>query len=345
MIALLDDAAVLHHQDHVGIADGGQPVCDHEAGAITAQPCHRLLHQQLGPGVDRAGRLVQDQQCRIGQERPSDGEQLLLTGGDVAAFLVDHRVITVGQRVHEAIDVGGLGCGVDLFLGCVRAPVGDVVPDGSVEQPGVLQHHPDLGAQGRSWHRRDVDTVHPDGAALQFVEPHDQVHQRGLAGTGRSDDRDSLARIDLERQVGDQSLVRVVAELDVVEDNPSPGRLHRTAQLRLLLLLVQHLEHPLGRSDTGLQQGGHRRQLGQRLGELPRILDERLHVTQTDLAVGHPQAAGDRDDHVVDVSDEHHHRHHRAGDELGAEAGPVELVVLLRELCLDLLRPAEDLDQ
>ena len=61
MGTLLDDLAVLHHQDHVGVPDGGEPVGNHEAGAIRAQRCHGTLHQHLGTRVDRAGRLVQDQ--------------------------------------------------------------------------------------------------------------------------------------------------------------------------------------------------------------------------------------------------------------------------------------------
>jgi hypothetical protein len=32
-----------------------------------------------------------------------------------------------------------------------------------------------------------------DAPAVEFVEPHDQVHQRGLAGAGGADDGDGLA--------------------------------------------------------------------------------------------------------------------------------------------------------
>jgi hypothetical protein len=78
--------------------------------------------KHLGSGVDRAGRLVQDQQRRICQERPSDGDQLLLTGTDVAGFLVENRVVAVRQGVHEPINIGRLGGSVDLFFGCVGRP-------------------------------------------------------------------------------------------------------------------------------------------------------------------------------------------------------------------------------
>ena len=72
VIALLDDAAVVHHQDHVG------PRIVESRWAITKlvrprrRGVHRLLDQHLGAGVDRARRLVEDQDRRVGEERPRD---------------------------------------------------------------------------------------------------------------------------------------------------------------------------------------------------------------------------------------------------------------------------------
>ena len=90
--------------------------------------------------------------------------------------------------------------------------------------------------------------------------------------------------------------------------------------LRHLLLFVEHLEDPLGRGDTGLQQVRHRGELGQRLGEHPGVLDECLHVTEVHGPAGYPEPADDGDRHIVEVPDEEHRRHDHPGDELGAEA-------------------------
>ena len=43
---------------------------------------------------------------------------------------------------------------------------------------------------------------------------------------------------------------------------------------------VEQLEDPLGRGDARLQHVGHRRQLGERLGELAGVLDEGLDVAE-----------------------------------------------------------------
>src|SRR5690606_36097880 len=107
---------------------------------------------------------------------------------------------------------------------------------------------------------------------------------------------------------------------------------------------VEQLEHALGRCDAGLQQVRHRGQLRDWLAELTRVLDERLHVTEADDAVGHPQAAHDGDGCVAQVADEGRYRHDQSREELRTEAGLVQLVVALGELGLDLALPAEHLD-
>ena len=67
-------------------------------------------------GVDRTGGLVEDQDRRVRQERAGDGEQLLLAGAQRGALVVEHGVVPVGERVHEAVDVRRPGGLEDLLL-------------------------------------------------------------------------------------------------------------------------------------------------------------------------------------------------------------------------------------
>src|SRR4051794_37374167 len=48
MRALLDDPAVIEHQDAIEAAHRRQPMRDHDRGASLHQPLHRLLDQRLG---------------------------------------------------------------------------------------------------------------------------------------------------------------------------------------------------------------------------------------------------------------------------------------------------------
>ena len=104
-------------------------------------------------------------------------------------------------------------------------------------------------------------------------------------------------------------------------------------------------EHPLGGGDPALHQVRHRGHLGQRLGELARVLDERLHVAQAHGSGGDPQPTDHGDDDVVEVPDEHHRRHDDAADELGPEARVVQRVVALGEEPVGLLLAPEHLDE
>ena len=59
MAALLGNAAVLHHQNTVGGADGGEPVGNDEGGAALAQLVEGPLDLRLGDAVQCRGGLVQ----------------------------------------------------------------------------------------------------------------------------------------------------------------------------------------------------------------------------------------------------------------------------------------------
>ena len=148
------------------------------------------------------------------------------------------------------------------------------------------------------------------------------------------DDRDRLPGLDPERQVGDQRMLGRVRERHVLEHDRAVAvdRSRRIGRVGLLLVCVEQLEDPLGRRGARLHDRGHAAQLGERLRELLRVLDERLHVTETQLAARDHEAAEHRDADVGEVSDEHHAGHDHAREELRLEAGLVELLVLGLEL-------------
>src|SRR5713101_4436426 len=59
--AFFDDRAVIHDQDQLRVADGGEPVGDNEAGSALHQLGHGPLNLHLGAGVDAAGRFIENQ--------------------------------------------------------------------------------------------------------------------------------------------------------------------------------------------------------------------------------------------------------------------------------------------
>ena len=93
----------------------------------------------------------------------------------------------------------------------------------------VLQHQAEESAQVVEVQLANIDAVDRDAAALDVVEPQQQVDQRRLAGAGRADDPDPLARPDLEADVAQHVVFALVGKPDVVEDDvPGGGRVRGT---------------------------------------------------------------------------------------------------------------------
>jgi hypothetical protein len=58
MPAALDNLPLVHHQDHISIADCAQAVCIHITGASLEQPFQRALDQDLSTGIDAGSGFV-----------------------------------------------------------------------------------------------------------------------------------------------------------------------------------------------------------------------------------------------------------------------------------------------
>ena len=178
----LDDAAVLHQQDQVRAADGGQPVRDHERRSPGEQRRHRRLDQLLALGVEVARRLVEDQDLRRRQDRPRDRQPLLLAAGELHAALADERLVAVRQLDDELVRVGAPGGVLDLGVGRVVAAVGDVVAHRAVEQEHVLLHDAPAGRGSvRSRKSRMSVPLSRMRPLRRIVKPRHQVGHRRLA--------------------------------------------------------------------------------------------------------------------------------------------------------------------
>ena len=82
-------APALHHRDPVGVAHRRQPVRDDQHGAPRHQALERQLHHALALGVERARRLVEQQDRPIGEDRARDREALPLAAGQAHAALAE----------------------------------------------------------------------------------------------------------------------------------------------------------------------------------------------------------------------------------------------------------------
>ena len=182
----------------------------------------RALDLGFGLGVQRAGRLVEDQDRGVLEDGAGDRDALTLAAGQRRAALADHEGIAAFLAHDELVRFRELGRALDLRVGGVRLADADVVGDRAVEQAGILEHDGDRVAQRRQRDVGDVLTVDEDVARRGRAQPLQQRERRRLARAGRTDERQRLAGLDLEGDVSDALLALREAEGDVRRSAPRP---------------------------------------------------------------------------------------------------------------------------
>ena len=93
MRAVFDQPTALKRHDAVGRTHRREPVRDDEDGAPFGDLLHVVLDDALALVVERARRLVENQDARIADERARYGDALALAAGKRRAALADDRVV------------------------------------------------------------------------------------------------------------------------------------------------------------------------------------------------------------------------------------------------------------
>ena len=206
------DALFAQHKDAVVILDGGQAVGDGQGGAAMGQLFKALAHQDLAFVVQCAGGLVQNEDGRVLQEHPRNGDALLLSAGELDTTLTHIGIKAILQGQNELFRPGQTRRFHDLFAGGAGLAVGDVLGHRAAEQIHVLLHDADILPQAFQGDMADVLPIDQDAAAGHLVEAGDEVAQGGLAAARRADQRQPFARPDIQADVV-QHLVVVVRVL------------------------------------------------------------------------------------------------------------------------------------
>jgi hypothetical protein len=213
--ALLHDAALGHDDQVIGaIHRDAEVVRDQQqrGAGVGHQPVEVVEDAALDRGVERARRLVGDEQTRPARERDRDQHALALSTGQLVRVLP-----SLHRRVVDACALEHLG-----HLGGHRTPrdtaashrLGDLLADA---QGGVESHHGVLGDETDERaavltelpvaDRRDVVAAEQDATADDATAGGKQteggVGGRGLARARLADQRHDLAGADREGQVLD----------------------------------------------------------------------------------------------------------------------------------------------
>ncbi|MNL16958.1 hypothetical protein D3C87_1380240 [compost metagenome] len=228
MRAFLDDTALIHHQNAVGLQHGGEAMGNDDGGAGFHQLIERLLHQRFAFGIQCGGRFVKKQDRGVAQDGAGNGDALALTAGKRYAALAHLRVITIVQPGDEAVCLSG-DSGRAHFFACRSRPTEcDVIVDGGGKDRHILWNNGQSRAQIGKANIADIDAIDGDAALLRIVEPHQQRKDRAFSRPGRANDGDGFAGIDLEGEAGDDRATGCewINETDILECRFAARRLN-----------------------------------------------------------------------------------------------------------------------
>ncbi len=198
MRAFCNDATGVHHHDAVGLEHGGEAMRDHQRGSALHELVQRGLHRGFALRVERARGLVEQQDGRVAQHRPRDGDALLLAARQPRAALAQFGGEALRQRLDEVRGVRGTDRAGDRFVVRIQAPVAHVLAQAGGEQHRMLRNQRDRLAQRVRGEVFDRHAVHADAPGLHVVEAQQEREHRALAGARRADQRDGLTRANMQ---------------------------------------------------------------------------------------------------------------------------------------------------
>ena len=134
-------------QNQVCPTDLRKAVGDNEGRATFGCRINGALDLILGGGIDGRGRIVQDQNARIGQKGPGQGQTLTLPTGKGHTAFPDDGLVALAEGVDELFGLGGAGGADNLILGGTGFAKGDVIRNRTREQEDILFDDGDVAAQ------------------------------------------------------------------------------------------------------------------------------------------------------------------------------------------------------
>ena len=191
----------------------------------------------------------------------------------------------------------------DLSIGRIQLAVTDVLAHIAGENERILQHDAHLPTQRFQRDRTHVMPINRHRTFCNVVKTRQQIDNRGFAGTGRTNQRNGAAWLNMQiDQIENIATVRLVTENYIVEIDASFdlrqfGRVRRIADLRLHVKRFENTLQICGTSDqliVEIADADHR------IPEIVRIPDER-----DQHAGGNVHRAEARDAHIVDERDRH----------------------------------------
>lgn len=142
MVASFDDPTAVHHDNLMGVLDRAETVGDGDDCSTVRGLVESFLDESLGRDVERARRLVEEEDGWIADDGSGDGDTLFLSTAEKGRSFAYLGRVPLAESLDKVVGVGYLACILDAFESGrvvftlpsrVDEPVGDVVKDRPAE--------------------------------------------------------------------------------------------------------------------------------------------------------------------------------------------------------------------
>ena len=146
------------------------------------------------------------------------------------------------------IDIGGL-CSCNNFFICrLKITKSQIFFNGSLIQPGILKHHPELFAVFLTGNMSDVVAINRNGSSRHIVKAHQQIDKSSFSSSSRTNNGHHFTGFHFQIEIPNQRLVRYILEIHMFEA-------HLTGQISsqgftfifYLIRFIHDLENPIQR--------------------------------------------------------------------------------------------------
>ena len=313
--AFFDDAAVLHHENTVCPAYGREAVGDDERRTARRSVLDGAAHGGFTLGVERGGRLVQQQYRRVAHQRAGERDALALAAGEAAAFLAERgcEAVLLVQKAHGFGHAGGLL--EDRVVGVVTSEA-DVFRRGAGEEGRLLRRVGKAPAPVARVRFGRGHTVQQDRAPLRIEKAQRETEHGRLARAAGADERDELAGLHLQREILQRrGIVLAIVEGHVLERQCALAlRRHRFRVRRRgdLRRLAQHFGGPVSGAGGAHHFAIDLRQHAEAGAGIGGVHHHGGEIAETHLAVR--DRAGTEPEHAGEPAEQqyrHQHDHQR----------------------------------
>src|SRR6266699_4335447 len=173
-----------------------------QSGAPLQETSNSFLNLVLGGAVNRAGRIIQDENARVGDRGTLNRDTLALSTRERDAALPNDGLVAILKTVDKGVCLGILRGLFNSWLVCLLSQaIGDVLRDGSREKEDILLDSRDLRTKPVQTPLAHIYTIEEYTTIIDIVDAVDEFSERAFACPCLADNRDSLPWFCVKRDI------------------------------------------------------------------------------------------------------------------------------------------------